>query len=192
MSGKLFGYARVSTDAQNLNRQIDILKQNGVEEQNIFTDKITGVAKQREAFDKLKSQLRKGDTVVVESLSRLSRSTQDLLNILEEWDKEGITFISLKESIDFSSATGKLLLTFLAAIADFERNMIKERVQEGLRAARNRGIKGGRPRVDGKKLSQAIKLHESGEYTISEITEVTGISSSTLYRALKDKKEEQE
>ena len=111
MSGKLFGYARVSTDAQNLNRQIDILKQNGVEEQNIFTDKITGVAKQREAFDKLKSQLRKGDTVVVESLSRLQKY-QDLLNILEEWDKEGITFISLKESIDFSSATGKLLLHF--------------------------------------------------------------------------------
>lgn len=189
MAGKLFGYARVSTTEQNLDRQIDILKREaGIDEENIFTDKITGATLVRPAFETLQKILREGDTVVTESLSRLSRSTKDLLNIIEDWQRRGITYISLKETLDFSSSTGKLVLTVMASICEFERNIIKDRVVEGLAAARARGRVGGRPRADKKALDKAIKLYDSKTHSIKEIKEITGISPSVLYRALKEQK----
>lgn len=187
MSGKLFGYARVSTEDQCLDRQIDILQEYGVTQEDIFADKISGTKFSRPQFDELKKQLRTGDTVITESLSRLSRSTADLLNILNEWADKGITYISIKEQIDFSTSTGKLMLTVLAALSQFERDVIRDRVCEGISSARARGRIGGRPRTDKKVLEKAIKLYEAKTYSISEIREITKVSSSVLYRALNER-----
>lgn len=184
MGGKLFGYTRVSTDGQNLERQLDMLRQYGVKEEDIFTDKMSGTKSSRPAFDELKRILRPGDTVLTESLSRLSRSTADLLNILNDWSARGITYISLKEQLDFSTATGKLMLTLLAALAQFERDIIADRVREGVISARARGRLGGRPKKDRKVIEKALKLYEAKSHSISEITDICKISQSTLYRAI--------
>lgn len=192
MSGKLFGYARVSTEAQSLERQLDILKEYGVQEADIFTEKISGTKLQRPSLDQLQRVLRAGDTVLVESLSRLSRSTKDLLGILEDWQSRGIEFISIKERLDFSTATGKLILTVLAAISTFERDIIYTRVKEGLESARSRGRIGGRKPMDKQKLAKALKLYDAKTHSLQEIREITGVSTSVLYRALRKRKESQE
>ncbi|HWO97221.1 MAG TPA: recombinase family protein [Bacillus sp. (in: firmicutes)] len=188
VGGKLFGYARVSTVEQNIERQLDILKEYGVQDDDIFADKISGTKFQRPALDELQKVLRNGDTVITESLSRLSRSTQDLLTILNDWQNRGITYISIKEQLDFSTSTGKLMLTVLAALSQFERDVIRDRVCEGLASARARGRVGGRPKTNKKALEKAIKLYDSNVYSIREITEISGVSQSVLYRALKERK----
>lgn len=186
MAGKLFGYARVSTAEQNLERQLDILKEYGVNEDDIFTDKISGAKSNRPALEDLQKVLRTGDTVITESLSRLSRSTQDLLTILNDWHDRGIIYISVKERLDFSSTTGKLMLAILAALSQFERDVIRDRVKEGLNSARARGRVGGRPKTSKKALEKALKLYQSQTHSIREIVEITGVSQSVLYRALKE------
>lgn len=191
MGGKRFGYARVSTVAQEEARQIDLLKgKYNILDSDIYTDKLTGKTLKREKFQLLQQVLRSGDQVVVESLSRLSRSTKDLLALLGDWDERGITCISDKESIDFSTATGRLMLTVIAALAEFERETIRERVLEGLASARARGRTGGRPPTPKSKIEKAIKLYHAETHTISEIAEVTGVKRSVLYRALRKEKEQ--
>lgn len=179
----IIGYARVSTEQQELNRQIDALNAYGVDE--LYQEKITGTKANRPELDKVKMIVRKSDTVVIESLSRLGRSTKDLLTLIDEWDKKGVKLVSLKENIDTSTPTGKLLLTVLSAICQFERDITVQRTQEGLKAARARGRKGGRPRADSKVVEKAIKLYNAQTHSIKEITQITGISQATLYRALK-------
>lgn len=184
MSNLKFGYARVSTQEQELARQIDALKNYGVDE--IFTEKMTGTKSDRPELNNLKNKLRNGDTVVIESLSRLGRSTKDLLNLIEEWEKQNIKLISLKENINTTTPTGKLLITVLSAISQFERDITVQRTNEGLQAARARGRKGGRPKADRKAVEKAVKLYNAKTHSIREITEITGISQMTLYRALKE------
>lgn len=183
MKNYIFGYARVSTESQNLDRQIDALKKYGVD--RIYNEKMTGTKKDRPELDKVKLKARSGDTVVVESLSRLGRSTKDLLNLIDEFDKAGIQTVSLKERIDTKTPTGKLLLTVLSAISQFERDLTVQRVNEGLQAARTRGRKGGRPSADSKAVDKAVKLYKAQTHSIKEITAITGISQATLYRRLK-------
>ncbi|RAV06619.1 recombinase family protein [Paenibacillus sp. YN15] len=185
MEGKLFGYIRTSTVTQSTDRQVDVLKEYGVQETDMFIDKISGTKLHRPALDQLQRVLREGDTVLVESLSRLSRSTKDLLGILEEWESRGIQFISIKERLDFSSATGKLILTVMAAISTFERDIIYARVMEGIAAAKLRGRTFGRTPTDKSKLNKALKLYEAKAHSIREICEITGVSQSVLYRALR-------
>ncbi|MCI2047736.1 MAG: recombinase family protein [Faecalibacterium sp.] len=174
------GYARVSTEAQNLDRQVDALQEYGVDE--IYTEKMTGTKSHRPELDKVRLRMRAGDKVVVESLSRLGRSTKDLLNLLDEFDEKGIQLVSLKEDIDTATPTGKLLVTVLSALSQFERDLIVQRTQEGLKAARARGRKGGRPKVDSHAVEKAIKLYEAKVYSVGEICKLTGISPATLYR----------
>lgn len=189
MGSKTFGYIRNSTTNQREDRQLDQLKLYGIPEEDIFMDKVTGSHLNREQFKKLQLVLRHGDKVVVESLSRLSRSTKDLLSTLEDWDSRGIMFVSLKEQLDFSSTTGKMILTILGAIAQFEKDMIRDRVKEGLAAARARGRVGGRPRTPKEKVAKAIKLYEANVHSVSEIVKISGVSKSVLYKALdKDQK----
>lgn len=190
MSEMKFGYARVSTQDQELARQIDALGKYGVDE--IFTEKMTGTKANRPELDKLKNKLRNGDTVVIESLSRLGRSTKDLLALIDEWNKQGIKLVSLKESIDTTTPTGKLLLTVLSAISQFERDITVQRTNEGLQAARARGRTGGRPRADRKAIEKAVKLHRAQTHSIAEITAICGISQATLYRALAKERAVQE
>lgn len=176
----IIGYARVSTTDQHLDRQLDML--NGYGADKIYSEKITGTRKERPELSRMLDDLSEGDTVVVESLSRLGRSTKNLIELMELFNERGVNLVSLKESIDTTTPTGKLLFTLISAISQFERDCLAERTKEGLTAARARGRKGGRPSASHTALERARKLYESKEYTISEITELTGISKSTLYR----------
>ncbi len=177
-----FGYARVSTEQQNLDRQLDMLTQYGVD--YIFNEKMTGTKRDRPELNKLLDRLMAGDTVVVESLSRLGRSTKDLIELVELFEKKQVHLVSLKEQIDTSTSAGKLLFTLMSAIAQFERDVIAERTREGLNAARARGRIGGRPRTNEQKVRQAVKLYQTGQYSVREIEELTGVKKSTLYRRL--------
>ncbi len=188
------GYARVSTEQQNLDRQLDALRSAGIQDKNIFCEKMTGTKSHRPQLDALKEKIelaRELDaeaeiSVTIESLSRLGRSTKDLLNLLDYFKGLGVQLISLKESIDTNTPTGQLLITVLSAISQFERDLIVQRTSEGLKAARARGRKGGRPEVNPKKLETALALYRSQEFSIRQIVEQTGISQATLYRKIKE------
>lgn len=180
MKNYIFGYARVSTEAQNLDRQLDALKKYGVDA--IYNEKMTGTKKDRPELSKLLERITKGDTVVIESLSRLGRSTKDLIDLTELFKSKGVRLISLKESIDTDSSTGKLLFTLMSAIAQFERDTIADRTREGLRSARARGRTGGRPKSNPDNIKKAVKLYNTQQYSIKEIEELTGVKKSTLYR----------
>ena len=146
MKNYVFGYARVSTEQQNLDRQLDALKKYGCD--IIFNEKMTGTKKERPELSKMIDRMTEGDTVVIESLSRLGRSTKDLIELTELFQGKGVHLVSLKEAIDTSTSTGKLLFTLMSAIAQFERDVIAARTREGLRSSRARGRTGGRPEVD--------------------------------------------
>ena len=185
MKNFVFGYARVSTEQQNLDRQLDMLQKYGVD--FIYNEKMTGTKRNRPELEKLLERLTEGDTVVVGSLSRLGRSTKDLIWLMETFNSKGVNLISLKESIDTTTSTGKLLFTLMSAIAQFERDVIADRTREGLNSARARGRKGGRPRTDSEKLRKAIKLYNTQQYSLAEIENMTGVKRSTLYRGIRSK-----
>lgn len=184
MKNYIFGYARVSTEAQNLDRQIDVLKKYGVDE--IYNEKMTGTKRDRPELTKMLDRMTEGDTVVIESLSRLGRSTKDLIELTELFHSRGVNLVSLKEAIDTNTSTGKLLFTLMSAIAQFERDTIADRTKEGLRSARARGKVGGRPKMNPDDVKKAIKLYSTGQYSIKEIEELTGVKKSTLYRNVQE------
>ncbi len=179
----IYGYARVSTADQNLDRQIDVLNKYGVDK--IFCEKMSGTKKNRPELDLMLQTVQTGDTIVIESLSRLGRSVKNLSELMELFNSQNIQLVSLKEVIDTSSATGKLLFSIISSLAQFERDNLADRTKEGLDAARARGRYGGRPKTDSKALQKAIALYKTKEYSVTEVTDLTGISKSTLYRALK-------
>lgn len=178
----IFGYARVSTEEQNLDSQIDALNQHHVE--RIFKEKMTGTKKERPQLQEMIQHLRKGDTVVVYKLDRISRSTKHLIEISEQFDSIGVIFISIQDGVDTSTAMGKFFFRVMASLAELERDIIVERTRAGLKAARARGKKGGRPFKDQDKVNMAIKMYQSKEYTIQQITQATGLGKTTLYRYL--------
>jgi DNA invertase Pin-like site-specific DNA recombinase len=182
MKNYTFGYARVSTEQQNLDRQLDALKKHGVD--MIYNEKMTGTKKDRPELNKMLDRMTEGDTVVIESLSRLGRSTKDLIELTELFHSKGVHLVSLKEAIDTNTSTGKLLFTLMSAIAQFERDTIADRTREGLKAARARGRTGGRPKTDSDIIKKAVKLYNTQQYSIKEIEDMTGIKKSTLYRNL--------
>ncbi len=183
MKNYVFGYARVSTEQQNLDRQLDALKKYGCD--LIFNEKMTGTKKDRPELSKMIDRMTEGDTVVIESLSRLGRSTKDLIELTELFQIKGVHLVSLKESIDTSTSTGRLLFTLMSAIAQFERDVIADRTREGLRSARARGRTGGRPKADADAVKKAIKLYNTEQYSVKEIEELTGVKKSTLYRNIR-------
>ena len=179
------GYARVSTDEQSLNRQIDMLNEVGCEK--IFEEKISGIKKERQELIKMLEQLRKGDLIIVADLTRLSRSVKELFQLVEQIEAKGANIKSLKESwMDTSTPQGKLMFTIFAGISQFERDLISQRTIEGLVAARARGKKGGRPPKDEKDIKLAKKMYEEKTYSISEITKATGIGKTALYKYFKE------
>ena len=183
MRNFVFGYARVSTEQQSLDRQLDMLEKYGVDK--IYNEKMTGTKRNRPELEKLMERLTEGDTVVVESLSRLGRSTKDLIWLMETFNSKGVNLVSLKESIDTTSSTGKLLFTLMSALAQFERDVLADRTREGLAAAKARGRKGGRPPANSESVKKAVKLYRTGEYTVREIYELTGVRKTTLYKNLR-------
>ena len=186
MSRYIYGYARVSTQHQDLNRQLDLLAEQNCNE--ILTEKMTGTKSNRPELNRLKDKLRPGDTVVVESFSRLGRSTKDLIDLVTYFEEQDVKLVSLKENFDTTTPQGRLMMTVFQAFSQFERDLIVERTKEGLQSARARGRIGGRPRVNKRDIERAVKLYESKAYSGKEITEMTGISKATLYRYIRSKK----
>lgn len=177
-----FGYARVSTEDQRLDRQVDALERAGCE--RIYLEKASGAKAGRPELEKMLSVLRDGDEVVVSKLDRISRSTKHLIELVERFDEMGVDFISLNDSIDTTTPIGRFFFRVMASIAELERDMIVERTRDGLSAARARGRSGGRTKAPAGAVSKARRMYESGTFSVSEITEATGISKSTLYRSL--------
>lgn len=186
--GRLVGYARVSTDDQDLSLQIDSLVGLGVEQDLIFTDKISGVKSARPGLDQCLAQLQQGDTLLVWRLDRLGRSMPHLVELIEELRNRGVGFRSVNDGvIDTTSASGELIFHIFSALAQFERRLIQERTRAGLAAVRARGHVGGRPaiEIDEAKVLAAQKLQEGQTLSIDEICETLRISRSTYYRYLR-------
>lgn len=177
----VFGYARVSTEQQNLDRQVDALNRYRVD--TVYMEKMTGTERERPELNKMQERMTQGDSVVIESLSRLGRSTKDLIRLMELFQSKGVHLVSLKKFIDTSTSTGKLLFTLMSAIAH-EQDCIAGRTREGLNAARARGWKGGRPKANPEAIKKAVKLYGTRQYSIQEIEDLTGVKKATLYRNL--------
>jgi DNA invertase Pin-like site-specific DNA recombinase len=174
------GYARVSTDDQNLDLQRDALEKAGCEQ--IFTDRVSGTKARRPGLEEAFSHLRQGDTLVVWRLDRLGRSLRHLIDTVTDLQEKGIGFKSLTESIDTTTSGGKLVFHIFGALAEFEREIIKERTKAGLQSARARGRKGGRrSALTPKQLQIAQQLYDA-KTPVNEICETLGISRATFYR----------
>src|SRR5512144_3291218 len=179
----LIGYARVSTLEQTLALQQDALTQAGCE--RLFTDTASGSLTQRPGLTEALAFARPGDTLVVWRLDRLGRSLRHLIDTIADLQARQVGFRSLQESIDTTTPGGRLVFYVFAALAEFERDLIRERTQAGLQAARARGRRGGRPRsLDATKLAQARSLHKDPANTIADICATLGISRATFYRHL--------
>lgn len=176
----LIGYARVSTLEQNLDMQRDALRVAGCGK--IIEDTASGVRMQRNGLEQVRELLRAGDVLVVWRLDRLGRSLKQLIELMAELEEQGIGFQSITESIDTTTPGGKLVFHIFGALAEFERNLIRERTRAGLEAARARGRKGGRPKaLSEKKRLLAVDLYHRKLHTINDICRTVGISKPTLY-----------
>jgi DNA invertase Pin-like site-specific DNA recombinase len=182
------GYVRVSKHEQNEYLQIDALKKEGCEKW--FTDKITGSKFERKGLDEALAYLRPGDTLVVWKLDRAGRSLKHLIELLSTLKEREIDFISLTENIDTTTPGGKLIFHVMGALAEFERDLIRERTNAGLEAARARGRKGGRPKAIQSPTKRAMMLNAYYEkkHTIDEICKTFHTSPSTLYRYIREDK----
>lgn len=187
----LIGYARVSTHDQTLALQQDALNQAGCE--RLFTDTASGAKADRPGLDEAVGFARGGDTLVVWKLDRLGRSLPHLIETISRLQEQGIGFKSLTEQIDTTTSGGKLIFHVFAALAEFERDVIRERTQAGLTAARVRGRRGGHPRAaaldDAKKVALAQRLYEDKNNSIDDICKTLRVSRSTLYRYVQAKRQ---
>jgi DNA invertase Pin-like site-specific DNA recombinase len=175
----LIGYARVSTHDQNLDLQKDALQKAGCKK--IFVDEISGAKVARPGLQQAMDQLREGDVLVVWRLDRLGRSLRNLLDLVAQLEEKKVGFRSLQESMDTSSSGGKLIFHVFGALAEFERNLIRDRTNAGLAAARARGRKGGRPKkLDDHQRELVARLYNEGS-SIRDILKTVKISKTTLY-----------
>lgn len=181
------GYARVSTEKQKLDIQIEHLEKYGCDK--IFTDKLSGKNTNRDQLQAAFQYMRDGDTLVVYKLDRLARSIKDLHNIVDELSERGISVVFIKEQIDFSTATGRLMFNLLGTIAEFERELINERVEEGKAKARAAGKHMGRPSRPAKDIQRALDLYfdrDNNDLTVNDIAAMTGVPRRTLYAKAKE------
>ncbi|MCA0948490.1 recombinase family protein [Salipiger pacificus] len=178
----IFGYARVSTDDQNLDAQTDALRAAGAK--HIFADKISGATRKRPQLDYLLEQLRPGDVIVVTKYDRLARSLRDLLDIVELIQERDVGFRSLAEDIDTTTPAGRLIFHVFASIAQFERERISERTREGLEAAKKRGRIGGRPpALTASQRAEVRRMRDEDGRRLSEIAQLFRVSVQTVRRA---------
>ena len=175
------GYARVSTDDQNLDLQRDALHKASCK--TIYEETASGKSADRPQLANCLKALRAGDTLVVWRLDRLGRSLPDLVKIIGDLEQRGVAFESVTEKIETSSATGKLVFHVFAALAEFERNLIRERTRAGLAAARSRGRKGGRkPSLNSKQVREIKAILRDPEAQVSDVARKYGVSRTTLYK----------
>lgn len=181
------GYARVSTKEQNLDRQIDALVGAGVDKRNIYHEKMTGTKRDRTALNQMLDELQAGDTVIITDLTRISRSTKDLLEIVEKICSKGASIKSLKDTwLNTTSENpyNAFLLTVMSALSQLERDLISQRTKEGLAAAKARGRCGGRPSKVNEHADAVVMLYAGG-MKISDIVRSTGLSRSTVNRIVR-------
>jgi len=178
------GYVRVSSPDQKIDRQTDLMEQLGVEK--IYIDKLSGKNADRPELKEMLSFLREGDTLIVESISRLARNVRDLLELIEKLDEKGVKFISKKEHIDTSTPTGKLVLTILGAIAEMERETILERQAEGIHAAQRRGVQFGRPPAVYPENWESVYVRwKDGSIRAVEAMRLLGLKKTKFYDLVK-------
>lgn len=183
----IYGYARVSTVKQDLSSQVDDLKRAGAT--NIFKDKYTGTTANRPEFDKLMVKIESGDTLIVIKLDRLARNTQDALNIVKQMNAEGVILRVLNIGTIDNSPSGRLIFTVFSAFAEFERDLIVSRTQEGKAWAKanNPNFHEGMPRkYNQEQIDFAWKLHTQDHMSYSEISKKLGISQATIYRRFRE------
>jgi DNA invertase Pin-like site-specific DNA recombinase len=181
------GYARVSSVGQNLDSQMDALRTAGCEK--IFTDKMTGSRLERPGWEQMMAYVRPGDTLVVTELSRMTRSLLDLLETAKVLQQRGVELVSLRESIDTATATGRCFLSMMGAIHQMERELRAERAAAGRASAKARGKTGGRPRTDAAKLEDARILYENSGKTAAEVCEMVGVGRRTFFTYLAGQRE---
>jgi DNA invertase Pin-like site-specific DNA recombinase len=184
---KIVGYARVSSDDQNLSSQIDALLNAGVSRQHLFCDQVSGAKADRPGLSECLNTLQPGDSLLVWRLDRLGRSMQHLVNVVEDLRQKGIGFKSICDgAIDTTTASGELVFNMFSSLAQFERRLIQERTNAGLKSARARGRLGGRPKLDkdAPKIRLARKMHDDKSVPIEDICTSLKISRATLYRYL--------
>ena len=182
-----YGYCRVSSADQNESRQLDVMEAMKIPRGNIFTDKQSGKNTARPGLQTLLVKVQCGDTVVVESVSRLARNTKDLLDLIEKLSAKGVEFVSQKEHIDTTTPTGKFMITVFGAVAELERGYILQRQAEGITAAKARGVKFGRPiRKPPENFDILAKQWECGKLRTKDIMAQSGLPESTLYRRLRE------
>lgn len=185
------GYARVSTHDQNLALQTDALKAADCE--RVYVDRISGGKRERPGLEQVKEVLRTGDTLVVWRLDRLGRSLKDLIEWAVYLEERGVGLKSLCESIDTTCSSGKLVFHLFGALAEFERNLIRERTKAGLAAARARGRRGGRPKTLSKEdRALAVEMYHERKRPVKKICEIMGISKPTLYSYVRESEKEPE
>jgi DNA invertase Pin-like site-specific DNA recombinase len=187
----LVGYARVSTRDQTLNSQLDALVRMGVDERNIYQEKITGTRRDRPELDRMIGELKPSDTVIIAELTRLGRSAKDLFTIVEQIKGKGANIKSLREAwLDTTTPQSELMFTVFCGLSQFERDLTSQRTKEGLQAARARGRVGGRP-AKGKMKAETIKfLYLTKKYKIVEIMKELDLSRSTVNRVVREIKSE--
>ncbi|MBR0425715.1 MAG: recombinase family protein [Clostridia bacterium] len=180
------GYVRCSTEEQNEARQLVMMEDQKVE--RIFTDKKSGKDTDREAFKKMMAFVRAGDTVIVESISRIARNTKDLLSIVAELTEKGVDFVSLKENIDTTTPQGRFMLTVFGALAELERENILERQREGIEIAKAEGkYKGRKPiSTDETQFIKTCKRWRNGEITATAAMKELNLKPNTFYRRVKE------
>lgn len=179
-----FGYVRVSTGRQVVDRQHDTLVEHGVEPEHIYSDKISGAKFVRQGLDELLRTAREGDTIVVSSLDRLGRSLSQVIATADELSRRGIVLRSLKESIDYSTSVGRMLAGIFGALAEYERELINERAAEARAAAKARGKQTGRPKALAADQARQLRaLHAAGE-SVADLCRSFKVSRATVYRTL--------
>ena len=174
------GYIRVSTQEQNTMRQEVLMEQLGVDQ--IYIDRSSGKNANRPELKTMLEFVRKGDVVIVESISRFARNTKDLLELVEQLTAKGVEFISQKESIDTSTPTGKFMLTIFGAVAELEREYILQRQREGIAIAKEAGKYKGRPPSVPPYFERVVQLWKEGVLTATEARKRLGVSKATFYR----------
>lgn len=177
------GYVRVSSAEQNTARQEALMEQLGVDE--VYIDRVSGKDTNRPELRKMMEYVRRGDTVIVESISRFARNTRDLLELTERLNEKGVEFVSQKEAIDTATPTGKFMLTVFAAIAELEREYIRQRQREGIEIAKARGVYKGRKPIERDNFDAVVTLWRSGEITAVEAQRRLDMKPSTFYRKVR-------
>ena len=177
------GYIRISTADQNTARQELLMEQLGVDE--VYIDRMSGKNTNRPELKKMMEYVRRGDTVIVESISRFTRNTRDLLELVEKLSAKGVEFVSKKETIDTTTPTGKFMLTVFGTVAELEREYIPQRQREGVAIAKDNGVYKGRKPIQPPELEKVMVKWRRGEITAAEAMRQMGMSKSAFYRKVK-------